>query len=650
MSRNRALVAMVVSYRRADLLRRCLDSARKQLPDVEVLVWDNRSAGTPEVRALATDFDDVTWVFSDTNVGFAAAVNSLAERRPDADLLLLNPDAELTGDLSRSRAALALPGTGVASPTVIDPDGQARPWDVAHRGQSVLRSLVSHAGYSERLRGKGVSELYSAPRFDSAGTATVDGYLTGCALLISRPAWNEAGGFDERFYVYGEETDLQQRLVRTGWTLRLVDELHVRHRGHGTVSDDPALASRSADLLRNHHALLLGVHGNSGRGMRFLAALAVLDRVQRSSRRTRRVARRRAGDGAQVVLTTNELVRGGAERQRVQLAGELAARGYPVTLVCLQGLGPLQAEIDPRVRVLLNPWWLPFPSSLETRDRDTVVITDITNTEVGFALAVTRSRGQRRPSWLLASHHPPKLDAPTYGATLGRAAQRADGLIALSPAHLQQLTRFQRLPTPSYLAPNGVPDTEHAPRPAPRSPLRLGMLSRIVEHKNPHLLMEALRPLAGLEWTLDIFGDGPDRTRLQALTPPELTARIRWRGWASGPQQTFPQIDVLCVPSETEAFPLAVVEAMAAGVPVVAAGVCSVPDMLNHGAAGVVVPPGSLAGWTEALRAVISHPEDLGALADAARLRQRTLYTVAAMADHYESAIGATLDRRGGCA
>lgn len=650
MSRDRALVAMVVSYRRADLLRRCLDSARKQLPDVEVLVWDNRSDGTPAVQALVSDFDDMTWVFSDTNVGFAAAVNGLAARRPAADLLLLNPDAELTGDLSRSRAALALPGTGVASPTVIDPDGQARPWDVAHRGQSVLRSLVSHAGYSERLRGTVVSELYSAPLFDPSGTATVDGYLTGCALLIARPAWNEAGGFDERFYVYGEETDLQQRLLRKGWTLRLVDEPHVRHRGHGTVSDDVAQASRSAELLRNHHALLLGVHGNSGPGMRFLAALAVLDRVQRSSRRTRRVVRRRTGDGAHVVLTTNELVRGGAERQRVQLAGELAARGHPVTLVCLQSLGPLQAEIDPRVRVLLNPWWLPFPSALNTREAPTVVITDITNTEVGFALAFTRSRGPRRPSWLLASHHPPELNGPTYGAALGRAALRADGLIALSSAHLRQLTRFQRLPTPTYLAPNGVPDTEHAPRPAPRSPLRLGMLSRIVEHKNPHLLMEALRPLASLEWTLDIFGDGPDRSRLQALTPPEIADRIRWRGWVSGPQHTFPQIDVLCVPSETEAFPLVVVEAMAAGVPVMAAGVCSVPDMLNHGAAGVVVPPCSLVGWTEALRAVIRNPEVLGDLANAAHLRQRSLYTVATMADHYESAIETTLARRAGSA
>ncbi len=648
MSRNRALVALVVSYRRADLLRRCLDSVRKQLPDVEVLVWDNHSDGTPEIRALATDFDSVTWVFNDTNAGFAAAVNGLAARRPDADLLLLNPDAELTGDLSRSRAALVMPGTGVASPTVLDPGGQARPWDVAHRGQSVLRSLVSHAGYSERLRGTGVSELYSAPRFDSAGTATVDGYLTGCALLISRPAWNEAGGFDERFYVYGEETDLQQRLVCRGWTLRLVDELHVSHRGHGTVSDDLAAASRSADLLRNHHALLLGVHGNSGPGMRFLAALAVLDRVQRSSRRMRHATPKPANALAQVVLTTNELVRGGAERQRVQLAGELASRGYPVTLVCLQGLGPLQAEIDPRVRVLLNPWWLPFPSALNTSERPTVIITDITNTEVGFALAVTRSRGTRRPSWLLASHHPPALDGPTYGATLGRAARRADGLIALSTTHLRQLTRFQRLAAPTYLAPNGVPDTEHAPRPAPRSPLRLGMLSRIVEHKNPHLLMEALRPLAGLEWTLDIFGDGPDRTRLQAQTPPELTDRIHWRGWVSGPQHAFSEIDVLCVPSETEAFPLVVVEAMAAGVPVVAAGVCSVPDMLDQGAAGVVVPPGSLAGWTEALRVVINHPEDLSALANAASVRQGALYTVAAMADHYESAIGATLARRGG--
>lgn len=634
---------LVVSYRRADLLETCLASVARHLPGSPVLVWDNASDGTPAVRELAARTPGVDWTFSPANVGFGAAVNGLAARAaagPGAGrpLLLLNPDAELTGDLARSRAALS-GDVAVVSPTVVEP-GSTRPaFDVARREQTALRAVVSHLGYSERLRGTRFSELHRAAPDE------VDGYLTGCALLVARDAWDSLGGFDERFFVYAEEADLQRRARAAGWRLRLVDEAHVRHAALGTVGDSATASRRSADLLRNHHAVLLGA-GNTGPGARFLAATALLERAQRSKR-----GRPGTPDGAaglpHVVLTTNELCRGGAERQRVQLAGELAERGHPVTIVCLQDLGPLQREVDPRVRVVLSPWWAPWPAGLDTGDRPTVLVTGITNTEAGFALGLTRTRrGRRRPVWLVASHEPP-LPGGTYPPRLAAAVRRADGMIALSPTHLAELTADQQLATPTWLAPNGVPDREHPPRRAPRTPVRLGMLSRLVEHKNPHKLVAALAPLAGGSWTLDVFGDGPDRDRLEALTPPELAGQVRWRGWSPGPDDAFPQLDVLCVPSETEAFPLVIVEAMAAGVPVVAAGVCAVPDLLDHGRAGVVVAPGDAAGWTAALRAVVADPGSLAGRAAAARERQRRLFTVGAMADAYVTAITDALAARG---
>jgi glycosyltransferase involved in cell wall biosynthesis len=54
------------------------------------------------------------------------------------------------------------------------------------------------------------------------------------------------------------------------------------------------------------------------------------------------------------------------------------------------------------------------------------------------------------------------------------------------------------------------------------------MLSRIEEFKNPHLLIEALGGLTEFPWTLSIFGDGPDREKLQAGTPVALRDRVHW--------------------------------------------------------------------------------------------------------------------------
>ncbi len=625
---------LVVSYRRADLLRRCLDSVHKHLGGCRVMVWDNLSAGSAEVRELAAGYPDVEWTFSARNVGYAAAVNGLAAKAGDADLLLLNPDAELTGPLTKSRAAIKDPRVAAVSPKVVEPDGGPE-WDVARRKQTVLRSLVSHSGYGKRLRGRPLSDYYAGEPQD------VDGYLSGCCLLISGAAWRELGGFDEKFFLYGEEASWQRKAKEHGWRLVLADESDVKHGAAGTMAGDPLAERRSRDLLRAGQAEMLGM-GNYGPGAFFTAGLAVLDRVQRSHRKDRekerQAAKAKAGPGKpSILLTTNELCQGGAERQRVLLANELSKRGYPVTIACLQHFGPLTPELDPSVRLILTPWWQPL---VDLPTGNAVLITGITNTEAGFALGWKAAN--RKGRWLAATHEPAVSDGPTYGGKLAKVINRSDGVIALSPRHWIDITKHQSLHTKHFLAPNGVPAQQDRGY-HPQSPLRLGMLSRMVEHKNPHLLVNALDMMNDLDWTLDIFGEGPDRPKLQAQTPERLSHKVRWRGASPGPGHAFADIDVLCVPSRAEAFPLVIVEAMARGVPVVASAVGSVPDVLDNGAAGVLVEPVTMEAWATALRPIIEEPTRLGPLAAAGARRAAELYTVDAMTDAYETAIAAAL-------
>ena len=169
------------------------------------------------------------------------------------------------------------------------------------------------------------------------------------------------------------------------------------------------------------------------------------------------------------------------------------------------------------------------------------------------------------------------------------------------------------------------------------------MLSRIVEHKNPHLLVEALGGLADMQWKLSIFGDGPDRERLQARTPSELRDRVQWRGWSAGPGAALADADLLCVPSRSEAFPLVILEAMARAVPVAASAVCAVPEMLDFGRAGFVVEPVSVSGWREHLAQILADPVVLPLVGRRGFERMRKHYTVEAMTDAYLDAINAVL-------
>src|SRR5664280_1577030 len=86
-------VVLIVSYRRPDLLNRCLASIAQAEPHLSVHVWDNASDCTHEVKALSEQWPAARWTFCDENIGFAAAVNRMARAVPPrAHLFLLNPD------------------------------------------------------------------------------------------------------------------------------------------------------------------------------------------------------------------------------------------------------------------------------------------------------------------------------------------------------------------------------------------------------------------------------------------------------------------------------------------------------------------------------------------------------------------------------
>ncbi|PJK23182.1 glycosyltransferase [Mycolicibacterium goodii] len=633
----RDTAVLIVAYRNPDLLADCLAAVTRHLPQLPVLVWDNSPAGYPGMDTVVSDHPEVRWRRGSANIGFAAAVNALAADVPEHNLLLLNPDAVLQGPLTGTLQALTRPGVAAAAPLVEDAAADRsrhRPWDVAHREHSVVRALVSRAGYADRLRGTWLSELY-ATQPDS-----VDGYLTGACLAVSRDAWQAVGCFDEEFFLYGEESDWQRRARRAGWTLELVDEPGVVHTGHGTVARDPQAGTRSRDLLRANIALNLELDKGVTAADVYLAGTSVLDRVQRSARRRRAALRTPGSSRPAVIITTNRLVFGGAERQHVLLARELDRRGYEVTIACMQRFGPLVAELPASVRVVRQPWWAPV---LDTGSRRAVVISGDTNTETGFA-TLWRSLGSDR-RWLVAAHIPPEPDGPTYSTPLAAAMRRSDGFIALSPRHWDDATRHQRLGTRTFFAPNGVAsqaDLAAVPRRPPVSDTpHLVMLSRIVKHKNPHVLIEALDGLRELPWRLSIFGDGPDRAELQARTPADLADRVAWRGWAAGPDEALADCDLLCVPSRSEAFPLVILEAMARRIPVAASAVCSVGDMLDGGRAGILVEDISVSGWRAALDSALQRPQTWPSLGDNGFERMSAHYTVEAMADAYETALTA---------
>ena len=208
------LDVVVVAYGAPELLDGCLTRLEGSLP---VLVVDNSS--DPAVRAVV-ERPRRGLPRSGRNLGFAAGVNfGLAHRRdaddPDSvDVLLLNPDAAITpGDISRLHDHLrADDDLACVAPAQVDPvTGEAARvgWPFPTPARAWLEAL-------------GLGRL--GRRTD---------FLIGSVLLLRGAALRQVGPFDERFFLYAEETDWQRRASDLGWTGGSVPGCSGHPRGGG---------------------------------------------------------------------------------------------------------------------------------------------------------------------------------------------------------------------------------------------------------------------------------------------------------------------------------------------------------------------------------------------------------------------------------
>jgi GT2 family glycosyltransferase len=256
-----SLDVIIVSYECRAALSACLESLLGSGVDARVTVVDNASTdGT--VKMLRRDFASVSLLALQRNIGFGAAVNRAAAGGRSEELLILNPDTIVGSDaLVRLREALAAdPGRGAVGPRIRDSEGHLE----LSRGRTMSPGNDAWFKLIERLRGLAPVAAALERSYDRAVDTES---LTAACLLLRRAAFDGVGGFDERFFLYGEDVDLCRRLREAGWRLRYVPSATVRHsRGISARTQPEAseIAYRRSQLAfyRKHHpawvAWLLG--------------------------------------------------------------------------------------------------------------------------------------------------------------------------------------------------------------------------------------------------------------------------------------------------------------------------------------------------------------------------------------------------------
>jgi glycosyltransferase involved in cell wall biosynthesis len=154
----------------------------------------------------------------------------------------------------------------------------------------------------------------------------------------------------------------------------------------------------------------------------------------------------------------------------------------------------------------------------------------------------------------------------------------------------------------------------------PGRPPHIIFVGRLIENKGPGLFLDSLAQLASedFKFTADFIGDGPLRKRLMGKTARVgLAQRVTFKGHLNDVASELAKADIFVRPSLTEGLPLAVLEAMAARVCVVASDIPGNRDLVRHEANGLLVTPHDSKSLTAALRRLLHSPAEARWLAEA---------------------------------
>jgi GT2 family glycosyltransferase len=227
------LTIIVISYNTRELTLAAIKSALAETRRtmIEVIVVDNASSDG-SADAIAEEFGGrIRFIRSPENLGFAGANNLAAREAKGSRLLLLNPDTVvLEGAIDQlSEFADANPAARIWGGRTVFEDGSLNASSCWNR-PTLLSAVLRAAGLSSVPLLTGALDPEGIGRWKRDTVREVD-IVSGCFCMIDKPLWDQLGGFDETFFMYGEDADLCLRARRLGARPLICPDAQIVHYG-----------------------------------------------------------------------------------------------------------------------------------------------------------------------------------------------------------------------------------------------------------------------------------------------------------------------------------------------------------------------------------------------------------------------------------
>lgn len=207
-----ALSIVIVSYNSRDDLERCLPTIERQdFKDYEIIVVDN-AQGDGTSQWLKRRYPSVTVIPNEANTGYAGGNNLGIRHATGEHVLILNPDTELhDGALATMVHAVREHPDALVTPKLLNPDGTVN----ACGNEMHYTGITSCRGMG--MASEAFAGLQPAP------------LVSGAAFIVRRDLLHDLGAFDERFFMYHEDTDLSLRARSRGHRILCIADAVVTH-------------------------------------------------------------------------------------------------------------------------------------------------------------------------------------------------------------------------------------------------------------------------------------------------------------------------------------------------------------------------------------------------------------------------------------
>jgi N-acetylglucosaminyl-diphospho-decaprenol L-rhamnosyltransferase len=224
------VTVIVVSYNTRELTLAAVRTLLDNNPGLamHVVVWDNASVDG-SAAAVAAAFPSIEVIASPENIGFAAANNRVAAAATTPFICLLNPDTETHFNAISNLLAFAKahPEAGIVGGRTVFRDGSLNPAS-CWRKMTPWTLFTSTFGLARLFPNSNLlnAEAMGGWRRDSVRHVDI---VVGCLMLVPTELWQRLGGFDERFFMYGEDADFCLRARALGYRPMITPDATIMH-------------------------------------------------------------------------------------------------------------------------------------------------------------------------------------------------------------------------------------------------------------------------------------------------------------------------------------------------------------------------------------------------------------------------------------